>query len=204
MARTNYIFVDHENVQPTVPAALRTLDVRLVIFVGSNQSKLNTDLVIGVQELGSKAEYVKIEGNGPNALDFHIAFHIGRISAVDPNAFFHIVSKDSGFDPLIAYLKAKRIPTLRHMSIEDIPIVEANSKTNQNDCVKTVIGKLSERKSAPPKTRTTLKNAVKTMFGGQMSEDKLDSILNSLEKQKVIEVIDGKVVYHLPAAKALE
>ena len=54
-----------------------------------------------MQSLGADAEYVRIEGNGPNALDFHIAFYIGNIAAKDPDCYFHIISKDTGFDPLI-------------------------------------------------------------------------------------------------------
>jgi hypothetical protein len=52
-----------------------------------------------MQALGAKAQYVKISGNGSNALDFHIAFYIGHLGAVDPTAYFHIISKDAGFDP---------------------------------------------------------------------------------------------------------
>lgn len=200
MAKTNYILVDHENVQPTLPQTLKALDIHLIVFIGSNQGKISTDLAMAMQELGTKAEYVKIEGNGPNALDFHIAFHIGRISATDPNAYFHIISKDSGFDPLIAYLRAKKIPVNRCNRIEDIPFIAGLRNAAPPSCIATVIQKLSERKTPPPKTRMTLKNSIKTMFGGQLPDEKPEQIVANLEKQGIVEDKDGKLTYHLPPA----
>lgn len=204
MAVTNYIFVDFENVQPEVPAVLKNLDVQLVIFVGSSQAKLNTELVIDIQELGSKAEYVKIEGNGRNALDFHIAFYIGRISAINPNSFFHIVSKDAGFDPLIAHLKLLEIEAHRHDRIVDIPSVGPKTETNLKNCVLYVVKKLSERKTPRPKTRTTLKNLIKTVLGEKLKEGRAEEIVCTLFSQNLVTEKDGKLVYHLPAANTSE
>ena len=62
-----------------------------------------------MQRLGENAEYVKMGGNGSNALDFHIAFYIGQLAERGPNAYFHIISKDSGFDPLIKHLKTRKV-----------------------------------------------------------------------------------------------
>src|SRR5690606_40973713 len=53
--------------------------------------------------------YVRISGSGRNALDFHIAFHIGLIAAAERDVFFHVISKDSGFDPLITHLKGRKV-----------------------------------------------------------------------------------------------
>jgi hypothetical protein len=106
--RTNYVLVDYENVQPEVSYATAE----------------------ALQRLGDRAEYVKIAGNGPNALDFHIAFYIGHLSAQDPAAYFHIISKDTGFDPLIQHLKARKVFAARAKDVADIPLVKAaGSKT---------------------------------------------------------------------------
>ncbi len=79
-----------------------------MVFIGANQTKVPFEVAQAMQAMGSNAEYVKIAGNGSNALDFHIAFYIGQLAAADPTAFFHIISKDSGFDPLIAHLKIEQ------------------------------------------------------------------------------------------------
>ncbi|MDE2614410.1 MAG: hypothetical protein KGL78_13280, partial [Burkholderiales bacterium] len=99
--RTNYVLVDLENVQPDSLDALAQDHFKILLFVGANQTKLPFDLVASMQRLGPHAEYIKISGNGSNALDFHIAYTVGRIAAAEPTAYFHVVSKDTGFDPLI-------------------------------------------------------------------------------------------------------
>lgn len=74
---------------------------------------IEAEIVVEVQRLGPKAEYVKIAGNGSNFLDFRIAFYIGQIPALNPSTRFYIVSKDTGFDPLITHLKSKKISVSR-------------------------------------------------------------------------------------------
>jgi hypothetical protein len=102
--RTNIVLIDFESVQPASLSVLAADHFKLKVFVGATQNKLPFDLVTAMQRMGERAEYVKIAGVGPNALDFHIAYYIGRISSSEPDAFFHIISKDTGFDPLIQHL----------------------------------------------------------------------------------------------------
>ena len=107
--RPNIVLIDFESVQPASLAALAADHFRVKVFVGATQSKLPFDLVTATQQMGNRAEYIKIAGVGPNALDFHIAYYIGRLAAHEPEAFFHIISKDTGFDPLIQHLKDNKI-----------------------------------------------------------------------------------------------
>ena len=95
----NYVLLDFENVQPVEVDSLAVDQYRLMVFVGASQSKLSYDIATSIQRLGSSATYVKISGNGSNALDFHIAYYIGHLAANEPSAHFFIVSKDTGFDP---------------------------------------------------------------------------------------------------------
>jgi len=128
--RTNYVLIDHENVQIEALPGLDAEHFKVLIFVGANQNKLAYEIVAPVQKMGTRAEYVKISGNGSNALDFHIAFYIGQLATQDPKAYFHIISKDKGFDPLIQHLRSKKISIARSSSIADIPLLKAsNAKT---------------------------------------------------------------------------
>jgi len=47
----------------------------------------------------------------------HIAFHIGRIHEKEPGATFLILSRDTDFDPLIEYLKAKGVEIARSKDV---------------------------------------------------------------------------------------
>lgn len=120
--RINYVLVDHENVQPTDLNLLDREDVRLWVFVGAAQTKLSSELAIQMQAMRERADYVRISGNGSNALDFHIAFYIGQLAGVDPRGFFHIISKDTGFDPLVQHLKTKKILACRSAAVGDMPL----------------------------------------------------------------------------------
>ena len=120
--RINYVLIDHENVQPTDLGLLDRADIRLWVFVGAGQAKLSSELAIQMQAMRERADYVRICGNGPNALDFHIAFYIGQLSGNDPDGFFHIISRDTRFDPLVEHLKARKIRACRSASIAGMPL----------------------------------------------------------------------------------
>ena len=122
---TQYVLVDFENVQPRNVGLLRGGPFRIKVFVGASQSKVSFDTAQVLQSFGPDAEYIQISGNGPNALDFHIAYYIGELAANHPGATFHIISKDTGFDPLIKHLKARGIDCKRSAAITDIPHVKA-------------------------------------------------------------------------------
>ena len=122
--KTNYVLIDYENVQVKSLALLNgengeNFQVR--VFLGKTNTKLGRDLVLAMHALGTRATYVELESSGPNALDFHIAFYLGELVAADSSAFFHIISKDKGFDPLIAHLKSRHVLAARSVSIETMP-----------------------------------------------------------------------------------
>lgn len=88
---TNYVLIDFENVQPKNLDILTKHPFKIFVFVGENQSKVPFDLAKTMQNFGDNAKYIKISGNGKNALDFHVAFYIGQLSLQDPEGFFHII-----------------------------------------------------------------------------------------------------------------
>ncbi|NEX23840.1 hypothetical protein G3480_26915 [Thiorhodococcus mannitoliphagus] len=108
-----HFLIDYESLQPPDLAGLQGEDVRVLIFVGAQQNRIPFDFANAMQQLGERARYVKISGAGRNALDFHLAFYLGEVVQKDPGGVFRIVSKDGGFDPLIAHLQADEIDVKR-------------------------------------------------------------------------------------------
>ena len=196
--RTNYVLIDYENVQPKNLSLLAAEHFRVKVFLGSNQSRLPVELVTAMQTLGSRAEYVRISGNGPNALDFHIAYYMGRIAADDPEPFFHIISKDTGFDPLIAHLKEKGIFCKRSASLDAIPILRALTEAPKDEQVDGVIGKLKGMPKNRPQKDKTLRTMISAWFGKKLDDAAMDRIVGELVKRKVIAIDQGKVRYSLP------
>ncbi|KRG77887.1 hypothetical protein ABB30_06440 [Stenotrophomonas ginsengisoli] len=120
--RRNYVFIDHENVQPDDLSLLDLPTVQVWIFIGASQAKFSTDLAIAAHAMGERVRYVRITGNGSNALDFHIACYLGRLLHEDPDGYFHIISKDTGFDPLVTHLRQHkatvyRVPAIAQMAM---------------------------------------------------------------------------------------
>lgn len=197
--KTNYVLIDYENVQPEAMAVLEKEHFKVIVFVGANQAKVTFEIASVLQRMGDKAEYVKITGNGSNALDFHIAFYIGQLAAQEPGAYFHIVSKDTGFDPLIQHLKSKKILACRSKAVIDIPIVKAANSKSPSEKLSVIIGDLQRRGTSKPRTVKTLSSTINSLFQKQLPDQELDSLLNELQKQGVVTVTDTKVSYALPA-----
>ena len=118
---TSFVLVDYENVQPKDVSRLNGGRYKIKVFLGAKQAKLAVDMASALQALGPDAQYVRIAGDGKNALDFHIAYYIGRLAADTPGAAFHVISADTGFDPLIKHLAAQNISCQRWKLIADIP-----------------------------------------------------------------------------------
>lgn len=112
--------IDYENVQVKSLALLKGEQFQVRIFLGPNNKKLPVELVLAMQALGDKGEYVVLETPGVNALDFHIAYYLGALATIDPSGFFHIISKDTGFDSLIKHLKAKKVFSTRSVSVSNV------------------------------------------------------------------------------------
>ncbi|NCA73040.1 MAG: NYN domain-containing protein [Sphingobacteriia bacterium] len=108
-----HILIDYESIQPRHLENWADQDTHVTVFVGAHQERLPFDLVTAMQSLGERARYVKIGRAGKNALDFHLAFHLGELVARNPEATYRIVSKDGGFDALIEDLQARGLAVER-------------------------------------------------------------------------------------------
>ena len=196
--KTNYVLIDLENVQPEHLSVLDGQNFKVLVFVGQNQSKISFDLVSAVQHLGKNAEYIKIQGNGPNALDFHIAFYIGQFSAENKDAHFHIISKDKGFDPLIKHLESKKIRVHRHKAIGDIPLPKpvktkkasqgskAASSAIKAENIQKIVEFLIARGNAKPRKLKTLSNSINALFSKSLTENELKALIDELVKRGVV------------------
>ena len=196
--RTNYFLIDFESVQPQSLDTLTHDHFKVLVFVGAKQAKLSYDVVASLQMLGDRAEYIKISGVGANALDFHIAYYIGRRSAQEPSAYFHIISKDTGFDPLIEHLRSKKILASRVEAIADIPAVSALNSKSPQARVAITLARLRRLKGAKPRTVKTLTSVVASFFLNQLTEEDVGAIMRKLIKDGYLQITGTKVTYTLP------
>lgn len=195
---TNYVLIDLENVQPSNLEILEKHPFKVFVFVGANQTKVTIELAAAMQALGESAQYVRISGSGKNALDFHIAFYIGELAAKDPRAFFHIISRDTGFDPLIKHLKSRKINVQRERDLGEIPVVRMSTASSQEEKVAAVVKNLAGRGQSRPRKLKTLSNTINSLFTENLTEQQLAELVSALEQRQYIKLNNGNVSYHLP------
>ena len=193
--RINIVLIDSENVQPDCIEKLRHDHFRVVVLVGANQKRIDIAVAKAVQALGLNGEYVQISGNGPNALDFHIAFYIGRYSVEFPDSYFHIISKDTGFDPLIKHLKEKKIFCTRSSSVSEIPLVKSADKLPPTERAAVFFEKRITSAKNRPATVNTLQSAIAAHFHKLLSAEEVSSVIEALKVAGHIAVSDKKVTY---------
>jgi hypothetical protein len=191
--------IDFESVQPASIDSLEQDQHRVLVFVGATQAKLPYEVVSAIQRMGERAQYVKISGSGPNALDFHIAFYIGELSAQDPTSHFHIISKDTGFDPLIRHLKTRHISAARAASIEDMrPQAKMGPKKSAQERARVMVDALRQPKSTKPRTDKTLARHIAAHFQKQqLTEQEVLAVVAAMQSAGYARVADGKVTYAL-------
>jgi len=196
--RAHYVLIDYENVQPEDMEKLDAEHFKVLLFVGANQTKLSFDLAASMQKLGARGEYIKISSNGSNALDFHIAFYVGNLAAQDATACFHIVSKDTGFDPLITHLLSRKIAISRSKTLEDIPLLKSAGPKPGPGNMTVVVANLRQRGAAKPRTVKTLASTIKSLFPKQLGDKEVASLIAELQSKGYILVQENKVTYVLP------
>ncbi len=196
--KTNYVLIDYENVQPADIAILDQEHFKIIVFLGANQGKITFEVAVALQRMGTRAEYIKVSSNGSNALDFHIAFYIGQLAAHEPDAYFHIISNDTGFDPLIQHLKDKKIRAIRSKTIHCIPPVRATLATSLTDKIDVIKENIQQRGTSRPRTVKTLSSTINSVFQKSLSEEEVAIIIQELQKQKIISITESKVSYNFP------
>lgn len=191
-----YLFVDFENI---AVSALTNLSPRqtVLLFAGEKQTRIKTDLVEQLLSLGSQAKLIRIQGNGKNALDFHIAFYLGKLAETDEGASFKILSKDTGFDPLVRHLRGANIDCARIENLE----AEASPKTKSQAGLSAFAAHLKGlAEKARPKKAIKLKAYLKNW--AKADDSSVERIFRGLIAGKHIEVEGQKITYlGVPAKK---
>ena len=196
---TNHILIDYENVNATNLDLLSqsTHTFKVMIFIGPHQAKIPVELVMQINELKT-ARYIRVSKIGKNALDFHIAYHIGKLSEKDPGAHLHIVSRDKGFDPLIEHLKDENIKCCRVDDVSDLLPLRGARAQDDKQRIDAILRDLSSRGLSKPRKMKTLVGTIGSVFKGELEEKKIRSLIDKLRKRGHVLVDGEKVTYNLP------
>ena len=193
----HYFLIDYENIQPREIPQFEGVSVQFLVFIGENQPKIRLTFAQQLQRLGSNVEYVQISGSGKNALDFHIAYTLGRLSEKDPSGVYYIISNDKGFDPLIKFANERKIQVKRLQTIPNIPIPRKPIPSTLDERVGFIIRNLDSRATGRPKRVDRLKNTIGALLQNKPSPSELDGLIRALTKRRYISV-EGEMVAYRP------
>ena len=187
------LFVDLENIQKIdlvkVPG-----DVRVMIFYGMTQKKLPEELVVQAQPLGTRLTWIKMSGQGSNALDFHIAYYLGQEHTRNDRSECVILSGDTGFDPLIRHLLSLGRNCSRATSVASA--FPKPDRVAESEAFSRLVMLLKKEKDRPVRP-TGLSNKVKSWFP-HLTSEKWQGLEQRLVKESIVVRVPGKsLTYNL-------
>lgn len=191
-------FVDYENV-----GSLETIDLgkydRIFVFLGpkNKQLKLGGNSPVGFCSI----DLISLKTIGPNNLDFHLAFHLGRFHELAEELIeFHIITNDSGFNGLINHIKGlgRRCKKVT---------LERNDKKSQRIVSLSPGAELIVARLAPmdgrkrPRTTIKLKNWIKSQCTQVMNDTDPGEYYEELKNTKIIHENELRITYNDKAIK---
>ena len=189
--KTTYLLIDFENLSKIDLSDVPS-DFKVKLFLGE-QSKIKADYINKILKNGNTIELIKIKGNGPNAVDFHISFYIGVLSEKEKDASFIIYSKDTGFDPLQKHLKEMNIDCERKETLAKTLKIEQPPAIFMR-CEELLKKDTKSRPASVKKLESYLLQRTKPDF----KEFDFNAILEYLKKNDKITMDDkGKLKYSL-------
>jgi len=189
-----YLYIDYENVQD-IKLDVFKKTIKVMIIVGEDQTKVPIDIVQKTQPFGSAVEWIRVNGKGRNALDFFIAFFLGKDVATDRNKLFIIYSKDTGYDPLINYLKKIGIKAKRIVSFQELCQNKA-IKVNEAGIEKVKESLIKIAANKRPKKKSSLTGFISAQYKGTPKQD-IDNIIEDLFIRKIVYEENGIIKYSL-------
>ena len=206
------IFVDFENIQK-INADLINSKSKIVVMVGLNQDNKAFEYAKNLFNNISSIELIKVNGQGPNALDIFIAFYVGKYFDSIKGSEIIILSNDTDYDHLIQHLdgygvsikkigvnelKSKKINEIKEPKLKKVEI-KSKTEVTTNDIQKIIEyleKQTKSQKAKRPKKLETLENYLFTHFSQKISMEKIKAAINFMKNNKNITITNNKINYN--------
>lgn len=184
-----HILVDFDNKQPPIAelALLSATTQRLWIFTSPNSGKFNAEYVQALLAHEGRARLVPCTKAGNNAVDLHIALHIGRLIAdragdadVTHGDEFIVVSADKDFVPVLEFVRRLGYAVRQVKGLKDaVGVVKKSARPSTGTAtdVAKVVAKPVAKASAKPAAKK--KPAPKPRAA---ADGPLQAVIDSLRK----------------------
>lgn len=202
----NHVFVDFENVHQIDVSVIGAKAVNFTLLLGAKQTKLDVGLVEKMMEHSTSVQLIRLASSGKNALDFALAYYVGRAVSAHPGAYIHVVSKDKGFDPLVEHLRSRNIPAHRHDSFATLtfsgtakaaPAAPKVETAGLEEPLTRVLERLRKNVTNRPKRKKTLLSHLKSNLGKDTTEAEAAKLVEMLRQAGHISIGDKDVVTYL-------
>ncbi len=195
-APQNHVLVDFENMKSINLAVLGLKHLVIHLFLGPENKKLEVEVLEAILANSNGIRLIRSPKNGKNALDFVLAYHLGQAALAEPKAYFHILSKDSGFDSLVELLRSKRIKAKRHADWDTLhaaltlkPPAPKSPTSPTAPAIKPlspgaekVLTYLQKSPNNRPKKHTTLVRQILSYLGKDATDAAAESIVKELRR----------------------
>jgi hypothetical protein len=195
----NHVFVDYENVHEIDPALIGAKSVSLTLLLGARQTRLDASLVEKLMEHAASVQFVRLTTSGKNALDFALAYYVGRAVMADPTGHFLIVSGDTGFDPLIEHLRSRHIHADRHNGCASLatPAPAKPPSVSPEDLLTRASEHLRKLVTNRPKRKKTLVSHLRARFDKTATDAAMLDLVDRLSKAGRLTIGEKEAVtYH--------
>jgi hypothetical protein len=196
----NHVFVDFENVHEVDLSVIGARSVSFTLLLGARQTKLDAVLVEKLMQHAASVQLIRLTSSGKNALDFALSYYVGRAVVADPTAYFNIVSKDTGFEPLIEHLRSRNIHARRHNDFTTLTfsLPTKPSTAPSEDLVARVLVHLGKNPTNRPKRKKTLVSHLRAFSGKMATEADVMDLVEKLRKAGHLSIDDKEAVtYHV-------
>ena len=198
------LLVDFENVGKIDLAAVPEGFV-VALFFGAAQKSVPKEFLKAALKLRERFVAIDIEGQGKNALDFHIAYYLGEYLTQSPKTPCVILSKDRGFDPLIKHLGSRGFDVRRASSLREAGPAAATvtrRPTRGPESVSVPVHEaalqwlLRSAKNRRPRTRKALAAHLYSHFSKKIPENEVQNLIESLIASGQLTEANGRITYH--------
>jgi hypothetical protein len=191
MKRINYIFIDYENVCPSDLGRIKGKCAQVHLVLGARQEKPAKRLHRQIEEHAEKVQMIKTPLAGKNALDFVLACEVGMQAVKDPKGYYHIISKDTGFDSLIKHLLSTGILAARHADLASVPALMTTEERFE-----LLIARLKDPDRPRPAKRKTLASTIQATFDRALDSHVVDKTITLMIHKGILSISESdRVTY---------
>ena len=151
----HHVFVDFENVRSIDTGVLEGKHVRLNLFLGPQNHKLDVEVVEKLLEHAQAVQLIRSRVTTKNGLDFVLAYHLGQAVLADPKGWFHIVAKDKGYEALVDLLKSRNLKIKKHADWSGLCLQSASKPVAQAVPPTVAATKVQKVAKAQPATKAS-------------------------------------------------